>query len=93
MLADKIITRLDGVKSTGQDRWIAKCPSHEDKSPSLTIREVDDRLLIHCFAGCEPYEIVLLTPSRRVIILSANIVLHGLSDFENKANQNIDQYR
>ena len=58
MLADKIITQLEGVKTTGQDRWIAKCPSHEDQSPSLAIREVDDRVLIHCFAGCSVYEIV-----------------------------------
>ena len=57
-LADKIITRLDGVKNTGQDRWIAKCPAHDDKSPSLAIREVDDRILLHDFAGCSTYEIV-----------------------------------
>jgi len=57
MLADKIITLLEGVKKTGQDRWIAKCPAHEDRFPSLAIREVDDRLLLHCFAGCSVYEI------------------------------------
>ncbi len=58
MLADKIITLLGGVKTTGQDRWIARCPAHEDRSPSLAIREVDDRILLHCFAGCDVYEIV-----------------------------------
>ena len=58
MLADKIITLLEGVKTTGQDRWIARCPAHDDRSPSLAIKEVDDRLLLHCFAGCETYEIV-----------------------------------
>ncbi len=58
MLADKIISRLEGVKDTGQDRWNARCPAHEDRSPSLAIKEVDDRLLVHCFAGCSTYEIV-----------------------------------
>ena len=58
MLADKIITRLEGVRSAGKDRWIARCPAHDDKSPSLAIREVDDRVLIHCFAGCSAQEIV-----------------------------------
>ena len=58
MLADKVLTRLDGVKNTGQDRWIARCPAHDDKSPSLAIKEIDDRLLIHDFAGCSTYEIV-----------------------------------
>jgi len=58
MLADKIITLLEGVKTTGQDRWIARCPAHEDLSPSLAIKEVDDRILLHCFAGCDVYEII-----------------------------------
>ncbi len=58
MLADKIITLLDGVKNTGKDCWIARCPAHEDKTPSLAIREADDKLLLHCFAGCSYYEIV-----------------------------------
>jgi len=58
MIADNLIHSLDGVRETGQDRWIARCPAHEDRSPSLAIREVDDRLLLHCFAGCSVYEIV-----------------------------------
>jgi len=58
MLVDKIINLLEGVKTTGQDRWIARCPAHDDRSPSLVIKEVDDRLLLHCFAGCSAYEIV-----------------------------------
>lgn len=58
MLADKILPLLEGVKQTGNDRWIAHCPGHEDKTPSLAIREVDDRLLVHCFAGCDVYEVV-----------------------------------
>lgn len=49
-----IVGMLSGVKSTGQDRWIARCPAHEDRSPSLTIRGLPDgRILLHCFAGCE----------------------------------------
>ena len=34
-------------------RWLARCPAHSDKHPSLAIRELDDgRILAHCFAGC-----------------------------------------
>ena len=58
MIADRILNKLDGVKQTGNDRWLAKCPAHEDKSPSLAIREIEDRLLLHCFAGCSAHEIV-----------------------------------
>ena len=52
--AAKLIERLDRVKETGSGRWIAKCPSHEDRSPSLSIRELGDgRVLVHDFGGCE----------------------------------------
>jgi hypothetical protein len=58
MIADKLLQRLEKVKQTGKDRWLACCPAHNDKNPSLSIREVDDRLLVHCHAGCSNYEIV-----------------------------------
>ena len=32
---------------------MALCSSHPDKSPSLSVRELEDgRVLIHCFSGC-----------------------------------------
>lgn len=58
MIAERFLERLEGVRSTGQDKWIAKCSAHEDKIPSLAIREVDDKVLIHCYAGCDVYEVV-----------------------------------
>lgn len=54
-----LINKLEQLKETGNGRWIACCPAHKDKRPSLTIRELDDgRLLIHCFAGCEAHAIL-----------------------------------
>jgi hypothetical protein len=48
-----ILSRLQSVRATGPDRWQAHCPAHEDKSPSLSIRDAGDgRTLLHCFAGC-----------------------------------------
>lgn len=58
MIADKILPLLEKVKKKSDHSWIACCPAHEDRSPSLAIREVDDRVLIHCFAGCNVDEIV-----------------------------------
>lgn len=53
MSASAILSRLDGVKPTGSGRWIAHCPAHDDKQPSLAIRELEDgRVLLHDFAGC-----------------------------------------
>ena len=54
MPIDALLMRLDGVKRSG-DGYIARCPAHDDRAPSLTVRDLDDgRVLLHCFAGCEP---------------------------------------
>jgi hypothetical protein len=57
-IADRLLNRLEGVKSTGPDQWVALCPAHEDQSPSLSIRDAGDRLLLRCFAGCSTEAVV-----------------------------------
>jgi len=47
-----LLSLFDGVKNTAPDKWLAKCSAHPDRSPSLAIKLADDRILIHCFAGC-----------------------------------------
>lgn len=59
MTIDVLLAKLDGVKRTGVDRGVAKCPAHEDGRASLSWRELPDgRTLLHCFAGCSVEEIV-----------------------------------
>lgn len=59
MNADKLLNQLAKVKRTGRQSWMACCPAHEDKSPSMTVTEKDDgRVLVHCFAGCSVDEIL-----------------------------------
>ena len=59
MAVDDLLNRVDKVRRTGDGRWMASCPSHKDKGPSLSIRELDDgRILLHCFAGCTVDKIV-----------------------------------
>lgn len=49
-----LLDRLQGVRQTGPARWLAPCPAHEDRSPSLSIRELPDgRVLLHDFGGCD----------------------------------------
>jgi 5S rRNA maturation endonuclease (ribonuclease M5) len=49
---EDILAKLDGARRSG-DGWAARCPAHDDRSPSLTIGEGDDgRVLLHCQAGC-----------------------------------------
>lgn len=56
---DDLISRLDGVRNTGKDRYIAKCPAHNDGDPSLSVRELPDgRLLIKCFAACGSIDVL-----------------------------------
>ena len=55
----QILDRLRGVRKTGERKWTAQCPAHDDRSPSLSIRECDDgKVLIHCFTGCD-YKAIL----------------------------------
>jgi len=58
MSIDNLLSRLDKVKPNGSGKWLACCPAHPDKSPSLAIKEIDGKILIHCFAGCQVSEIV-----------------------------------
>ena len=54
MSATQILERLDGVRQTIPGQWTAKCPAHEDRSPSLSIRELPDgKVLLHDFGGCD----------------------------------------
>jgi hypothetical protein len=56
---DRVLHRLDKVKRTAPDKWIALCPAHDDKRPSLSIKEGDDHhVLLKCWSGCGAAEIV-----------------------------------
>ena len=59
MSIETLISRLDGVKETGHGKYVARCPAHEDRSPSLAIKECSDgRVLLHCFALCEVEDVL-----------------------------------
>jgi hypothetical protein len=56
---EDILSRLQKVRKTGANNWLACCPAHEDTSPSMTIHAADDgRILVKCFAECSFEEIV-----------------------------------
>lgn len=57
----QVLDRLDGVHRSG-DGWSARCPAHDDRQASLSIRRGNTReVLLKCHAGCEPEMIVLRT--------------------------------
>ena len=52
-----VLSRLDGVKKVASG-FLARCPAHPDRTPSLSVREgVDGRVLLHCWAGCATAEV------------------------------------
>lgn len=55
----ELLARLAGVRKTGAGTWVAKCPAHSDRSPSLSIRlEQDGRVLLYCFAQCDTGDVL-----------------------------------
>ena len=53
MAIDSLLSRVKGLKKTSSATWMCKCPSHQDRLPSLSIRLAEDgRVLVNCFGGC-----------------------------------------
>jgi len=51
MSLQNIINRLDKAKKTGHLSYKALCPCHAEKTPSLSISEIDNKVIAFCF-GC-----------------------------------------
>ena len=59
MSTEALLALLKDVRQVGPGRWVARCPAHEDRTPSLSIREAEDgRILMHCFAGCRTSDVL-----------------------------------
>lgn len=55
---DEVLAHFPQARRSGAG-WQARCPAHEDRTPSLTITEGDDgRTLVMCHAGCPAKAIV-----------------------------------
>ena len=53
MNIDEILNKLQKVKATSNQKWMACCPAHPDQTPSLSVSIGDDeRILLYCHAGC-----------------------------------------
>lgn len=56
LTVSEALERLEAVRRSGRGRWMARCPVHEDWTPSLAVTESDARpgeAVVHCFAGCD----------------------------------------
>lgn len=48
-MIDAVLERLDKVRKSGNG-YVACCPVHGDKNPSMSVTEKDGRVLCYCFA-------------------------------------------
>jgi putative DNA primase/helicase len=63
MSADQIARALRGRKVG--DGWMARCLTHHDREPSLSIRDAGDgKVLVHCHAGCNQESVIAALRAR-----------------------------
>jgi DNA primase len=59
---DVVVGELEshGCSPRGNDHrgYTALCPAHDDRNPSLSVSYKQDRVLVHCHAGCDPEAVV-----------------------------------
>lgn len=52
MTAEELLPRFEAVRRSSQG-YQARCPAHDDSTPSLSIRDGERGVLLKCWAGCE----------------------------------------
>lgn len=77
MSAAALLDRLDKVRQSAPGRWMARCPAHEDRSPSLSIREAEGKTLIHCFSGCSAPDVLAAVGLQLSDLFPTPLTLNG----------------
>jgi putative DNA primase/helicase len=58
-LLDRVLDRLEGVRESGGNSYMALCPVHDDRTPSLSVSLGDSgKVLVFCQAGCETEDVL-----------------------------------
>ena len=82
MTAETIAKALGGRKAGSG--WTARCPAHDDRMPSLSIRDAEDnKVLVRCHAGCGQERVVTALRTRG---LWAENSPHSLSSMARRAS-------
>lgn len=56
--AESIALSLDKGRRVTTDRYTACCPAHADKTPSLSITQAPEKVLLYCHSGCSQSEVI-----------------------------------
>jgi hypothetical protein len=63
MTAEAIAKALGGRKAGAA--WMARCPAHDDRAPSLSIADArDGKVLVRCHAGCDQRDVIAALRAR-----------------------------
>lgn len=63
MTAESIAKALGGRRAGAT--WMARCPAHEDRAPSLSISSSrNDKVLVRCHAGCDQRDVIAILRGR-----------------------------
>ena len=84
---EQILQRLEKVRKSG-DGYLACCPVHDDRSPSMTIKDVGDKILMYCFScGAKGDEII------KALGLPTSVIFkdEGKTDFDKKTTDRAGQ--
>ena len=53
-----IASGLKKVRWHGDHKFIACCPAHNDRNPSLAVSDVGGKILVKCFSGCDQDSVI-----------------------------------
>jgi putative DNA primase/helicase len=74
-MSAEILAKALGGRKAGA-AWMAKCPAHNDREPSLSIKDADNgKVLVRCHAGCDQQQVIAALKARG--IWSSNYRQHG----------------
>jgi len=85
MRAENIAKALGGRK-VGQG-WAARCPAHDDRVPSLSIRDAGSKVLVRCHAGCDQRDVIEALRARGLWEGKAQVRHHRYRRTVGKAEQ------
>lgn len=54
---DLVLSALGEVREV-RDHWLARCPAHDDKKPSLSVKDGTRGVMLKCWSGCAFADIV-----------------------------------
>jgi len=70
-----ILAKLTDVTRTGRG-WMARCPAHDDHTPSLSVRVAEDgHVLVKCFAECTVEKVVAAVGMRMADLMPATTIV------------------